>query len=57
MIFGVLGAIGWFILQNTGTLKNYPKLIGIIEPLYLGLLFSIIGFFIFHKKVKERAEK
>jgi len=53
MIFGVFGAIGWFALQKAGIVESWGKFFTILEPLYIGLLFSACAFFIFHKRVKE----
>jgi len=53
MIFGVFGAVVWFILQKAGIVESWGKLFSILEPLYIGLLFSAGAFFIFHKKIKE----
>jgi SSS family solute:Na+ symporter len=55
MICGSLGAVLWFVTLKLGLIPEHWKLISLIEPLYIGLLFSVVGFFMFHRERKSQA--
>jgi solute:Na+ symporter, SSS family len=54
MIFGALGSIGWFVLQNCNLPGRIASTVKLIDALYVGLLASIAGFFIFHKRYEDK---
>lgn len=54
MIAGVTGAVSWFIVQKMQLLPSISGFVNLFEPLYVGLVLSILGFFLFHRGAVEK---